>query len=534
MTKAALYVRVSTVMQLDKESRGVQKNDLIRYCEDILGISDYEVFEDAGFSAGSTDRPDYQEMMQRIRTGEFTHLLVWKIDRISRNIIDFTEMYQELQLLNVTFISLAEQFDTSSIVGQALLKMILIFAELERHNAAERSKAVLLSKAEAGEYTGFRIPFGYRRDPKTKEYSVEESEANIIRKIFEMFDKGISVYTIAKHLNSLPLAERIKEKWQMPTIKRMLTNISYTGALRYNYRSYTSKKVRVINDEKDLVLIENHHPAIITSELFERCQQRYVERKNTVHHVRKPLFADLLLCTTHMLPLSWQKENNRKFSSPATYWCPYCSPGNLTDKEVGSFIMNYILNLLKAYGQISPSTSPLALKRMLLRGREFDGITVLANVEEIGHSLLGNDSAKEDVKDKQRKLKFELQMKERELERVESLGADNSSVPAIRMEQMKNTIKKLSSELQQLEKGVTTQSVPQVDYLKTCYDFYIQHNQYHLSDIDFSDCVKSIPFYDLKHFFQDVIKGIYVESREIKAIEFRTEQEKSILHQFHR
>lgn len=196
--------------------------------------------------------------------------------------------------------------------------------------------------------------------------------------------------------------------------------------------------------------------------------------------------------------------------------------------------MNYILNLLKAYGQISPSTSPLALKRMLLRGREFDGITVLANVEEIGHSLLGNDSAKEDVKDKQRKLKFELQMKERELERVESLGADNSSVPAIRMEQMKNTIKKLSSELQQLEKGVTTQSVPQVDYLKTCYDFYIQHNQYHLSDIDFSDCVKSIPFYDLKHFFQDVIKGIYVESREIKAIEFRTEQEKSILHQFHR
>ena len=130
MSKAALYVRVSTVMQLDKESRGVQKNDLIRYCEDILGILDYEIFENAGFSAGSTDRPDYQEMLRRIRSSEFTHLLVWKIDRVSRNIIDFTEMYQELQTLNVTFISLAEQFDTSSIVGQALLKMILIFAEL--------------------------------------------------------------------------------------------------------------------------------------------------------------------------------------------------------------------------------------------------------------------------------------------------------------------------------------------------------------------------------------------------------------------
>lgn len=98
----------------------------------------------------------------------------------------------------------------------------------------------------------------------------KKAEANIIRKIFEMFDKGITVYTIAKHLNSLPLAERIKEKWQMPTIERMLTNISYTGALRYNYRSYTSKKVRVINGEKDLVLVENHHPAIITSEQFAK------------------------------------------------------------------------------------------------------------------------------------------------------------------------------------------------------------------------------------------------------------------------
>ena len=525
-------MRVSTVMQLDKESRGIQKNDLIRYCEDILGIMDYEIFEDAGFSAGSTDRPDYQDMMRRIRTGEFSHLIVWKIDRISRNIIDFTEMFEELHMLDVTFISMAEQFDTSSIVGQALLKMILIFAELERHNAAERSKAVLLSKAEAGEYTGFRIPFGYRRDPQTKEYSVEEPEANIIRTIFDMFDQGITVYAIAKHLNSLPLSKRIKNKWEMTTIERMLTNISYTGALRYNYRSYTSKKERVINDVKDLVLVENDHPAIISSELFERCQQRYVERKNTVYHVRKPLFADLLTCTTHQIPLSWEKENARKFSSPATYRCPHCPKSNFTDKEVGSFIMNYLLNLLRACGQISPSTSPLALKRMLLRGKDFDEMATLANAEEIKRSLLGSGCSNGDVQDKQRKLKFEIQMKERELERMESLEANNSDKADDRMDHLKEAVKKLSAELQQLENSISTQSVPQVDYLKTCYDFYIQRNLYHLSDIDFSNCVKNIPFYDLKHFFQDVIKAIYVEGGEIKAIEFRTEQEKDEIHTF--
>ncbi len=70
--------------------------------------------------------------------------------------------------------------------------------------------------------------------------------------------------------------------------------------------------------------------------------------------------------------------------------------------------------------------------------------------------------------------------------------------------------------------------------MKMCYDFYIQRNLYRLSDIDFSDYVKNIPFYDLKHFFQDVIKGIYIENGKIKAIEFCTEQENGTLHQFKR
>lgn len=471
-------------------------------------------------------------MLQRIRAGEFTHLLVWKIDRISRNIIDFTDMYQELQSSGITFISLAEQFDTSSVVGQALLKMILIFAELERHNAAERSKAVLLSKAESGEYTGFRIPFGYRRDSNTKEYSIEEPEANIIRLIFGMFDQGTTVYTIAKHLNSLPLNERIKEKWQMPTIERMLTNISYTGALRYNYRSYTSKKERVINDEKDFVIVENDHIPIITKEQFERCQQRYSERKDTVYHVRKPLFADLLVCNVHRVPLSWQKENKRKFSSPAVYACPYCSQNSFTGDEIGSFVMNYIFNLLQAYGQVSPSISSITLKRMLLRGKEFDEISALVNAEEIKNSLLGDGYTKEDIQDKQRKLKFELQKKERELERLEPYETDSSDVPDVLITQLKSTIERLSAELQQLENNVGTQTVPQVDYLKKCYDFYVQHNLYHLSDIDFLDCVKNILFYDLKHFLQDMIAAIYVEDGKITAIKFSSEQEKGKVHHF--
>ena len=94
--KAAIYIRVSTHWQVDKDSLKVQRRELIAYVTLVLGITDYVVFEDPGYSAKNTDRPEYQAMMDRIRTGEFTHLVVWKIDRISRNLIDFAAMHDEL------------------------------------------------------------------------------------------------------------------------------------------------------------------------------------------------------------------------------------------------------------------------------------------------------------------------------------------------------------------------------------------------------------------------------------------------------
>ena len=122
--KAALYVRVSTLYQIDKDSLPFQKQELENYCKYALNIDDVEIFEDAGYSGKNTDRPAYQRMMARIRRGEFTHVCVWKIDRISRNLLDFAGMYEELKKHRVTFVSKNEQFDTSSAMGEAMLKII--------------------------------------------------------------------------------------------------------------------------------------------------------------------------------------------------------------------------------------------------------------------------------------------------------------------------------------------------------------------------------------------------------------------------
>ena len=122
-SKVAIYTRVSTQYQVDRASLPVQREELTAYSKYVLGIEDFVVFEDPGYSAKNTDRPDYQRMMARIRTGEFSHLLVWKIDRISRNLLDFASMYDELKRLGVVFVSKNEQFDTSSAWPRPLQKM---------------------------------------------------------------------------------------------------------------------------------------------------------------------------------------------------------------------------------------------------------------------------------------------------------------------------------------------------------------------------------------------------------------------------
>ena len=113
--KVAIYIRVSTLYQVDRDSLPMQRKDLIAYASLILGIEEYEIFEDAGYSGKNTDRPAFQEMMQRIRKGEFTHVLVWKIDRISRNLLDFAEMYEELLAANMASSSTYNATTTSRI-----------------------------------------------------------------------------------------------------------------------------------------------------------------------------------------------------------------------------------------------------------------------------------------------------------------------------------------------------------------------------------------------------------------------------------
>lgn len=260
---AALYIRVSTLYQIDKDSLPFQKQELTNLVKYVLNIEDYEIFEDAGCSGKNTDRPAYHRMMNKVRKGEFTHLCVWKIDRISRNLLDFATMFDELKKYHVTFVSKNEQFDTSSAMGEAMLKIILIFAEPERKLTSERVTGIMLDRAAKGLWNGARMPPGYHWDADIKYPAIDESEAVTIHFIYDKYEELRSCLQLSRILNRNAIKTKRGGEWISKTVCDIIRNPFYKGTYRYNY---IQSARGTIKDESEWIVVPNNHPAIITEE----------------------------------------------------------------------------------------------------------------------------------------------------------------------------------------------------------------------------------------------------------------------------
>ncbi len=385
--KVAIYIRVSTHWQVDKDSLQVQERELIAYCELVLGIKDYVIFTDPGYSAKNTDRPDYQKMMTRLRTGEFSHLLVWKIDRISRNLLDFAEMYQELKQLGVTFVSKNEQFDTSNAIGEAMLKIILVFAELERNMTSERVTAVMLSRATNGQWNGGRVPYGYSYDKNTMEFSLDPVESKIALRIFETYEVRHSTLYIANMLNNEGLRTRSGAKWGSVGIHKILTNPFYYGAYRYNVRIGEHGPKR---DASEWVIIENHHVPLISKQRYDEIIYRMRRNKRggnqkgqSVQKKNSHIFAGMLECGECGAMLTSTPGKRRADGwSPSTYGCHYrrkspaaCKSKFITDATLAPFVVQYLANMIKARSMNPGLISMRELEKMLLNDSIFDGVS---------------------------------------------------------------------------------------------------------------------------------------------------------------
>lgn len=396
--RAAIYVRVSTQYQVDRASLPVQRSELVNYAKYALDIPDFVIFEDAGYSAKNTDRPDYQQMMARIRTGEFSHLLVWKIDRISRNLLDFAAMYSELKQLGVVFVSKNEQFDTSSAMGEAMLKIILVFAELERNMTAERVSAVFLSRANDGIWNGGKVPFGYAYDKQTKTFSILEDEAKTVRLIYALYESSKSLVAVSKALNERGIKTRNGSEWSPTTVHTMLSNPFYSGTYRYNYRNESDPHHHVPNKKEDWILVKNHHPAIVSPEHQAAVElilaSKSYGKNQTYQRKNIHAFAGLLTCgycgSTMAATIDRARADGWR---PSVYICSRrrmsndCQNKYVSDVTLGPFVLNFFANLIKASNSFGKSTSIETLEKKLLRG---DALSIVDHIERPGLEELYN------------------------------------------------------------------------------------------------------------------------------------------------
>ena len=404
----ALYTRVSTGYQIDKDSLPFQKKELTAYCKYILHAEKTELFEDAGKSGKNTDRPAFRRMMKKIHAGEISHVVVYKIDRISRNLVDFSMMYDEFKKYRVTFISLNEQFDTSSAIGEAVLKIILVFAELERKLTSERVTGVMIDRAMSGKWNGARMPFGWKWNPETEFPEHDPVEAEKARTLYRVYDETHSTAKVRDFCYDNDIQTKRGGKWTTTTIINFLKNPMNKGDYRYNYRGSARGTKK---PENEVVYVPGVFPPLVDPELWERVNAVIKEngaraQTSANPHIKKHIhvFAGgILKCADCGASFQVSRLDKMRLNGfqPSLYVCTSrrtyraCDAPGASDVIVGAFLFNYIRNLVQATKSRSKISAPEDLERMLLSGDEFSRIRCVdpADLDIIYQAIRGTISS---------------------------------------------------------------------------------------------------------------------------------------------
>ncbi|MDA1354431.1 MAG: recombinase family protein [bacterium] len=289
-----LYIRVSTDRQAKEgDSLEEQESELKKFCE-YRGFKIHKVFIERGKSGGNTNRPEYQKLVKDIEAGKINAVVVKKLDRLSRSLMDFEQLMIKLQEQDVGFISLRENFDTTTAMGKAMLRVALVFAQLEREQTAERIKDVFAWRAEQGLYNGGTRPFGY--DSVSSELIPHKQEKKILQFMFESFIKTKSTTIVANECNSMGFRNRNGALWDKRQLHKILNHPVYLGKIRWNGQVFTGV-----------------HQPLVSEAIFNQAQEIFSERK--IYRENKivlGLLKGVLFCAEcgHPMTPNYTKKRN--------------------------------------------------------------------------------------------------------------------------------------------------------------------------------------------------------------------------------
>lgn len=270
INKVALYVRVSTTSQLEEGySIEEQKAKLESYC-DIKDWHIYKVYTDGGFSGSTTERPALEQLIKDAQSKLFDTVLVYKLDRLSRSQKDTLYLIEDIFLKNnIEFVSLLENFDTSTPFGRAVIGLLSVFAQLEREQIKERMQLGKLGRAKAGKSMMWaKTSYGYDYNKDTGTMTVNEYEALAVKEIYASYLAGMSITKLRDKINE----EYPKQPaWSYRTIRGILDNPVYCGLNQYKGQTF-----------------QGTHKAIISLDDFEQTQRELAKRQQTAKELSNP------------------------------------------------------------------------------------------------------------------------------------------------------------------------------------------------------------------------------------------------------
>jgi site-specific DNA recombinase len=355
--KAAIYSRKSKFSE-----KGDSIENQLTLCEEYgrsIGVTSFIKYEDEGFSGGNTNRPQFKAMMKDAKAKKFDVLICYRLDRISRNVSDFTYTIDELKKHSIGFISIREQFDTTTPMGRAMMNIAAVFAQLERETIAERIKDNMLELAKTGRWLGGTPPLGYRSEPveffddngkpkKLFKLALVPEEIEIVKLTYDLFLEKKNYSSVASYLCRNNYKGKSGGEFSRQTVMQIITNPVYCiaddailnyfrdkgsivcgnpeagnfGLMVYNKREGGKHEKPV----SDWIISIGRHEALIDSDNWIKCAM--IQEKNNSKVSAKAstgekfLLSGLLICGHCGSSMaSWSHMNKRTNQMERYYRC---------------------------------------------------------------------------------------------------------------------------------------------------------------------------------------------------------------------
>jgi site-specific DNA recombinase len=297
-TKIAAYIRWSTDDQTDSTTLEVQRESCMHYIKaQGWEFTDDLCFIDDGYSGGSLDRPAMARLRQAVKDGRVSCVVVYKLDRLSRSVLDTVNLVLEEWEGLCHVKSTREPIDTTTAVGKMFFYMLVSYAEWERSVIRERTLSGKKKRAQQGKNPGMKWPYGFRRGERVGEYGVDEDQAAVVQRIFRDYAAGKGLLSIANELNDEGIPSKFGTPWRATSIQYILRNEAYKGVLVFGARIDT--KSRETGKRKTTVLSEPRHarvegalPTIVDTNLWDSVQTMMAQRSLSP---RRNLASDYLL-----------------------------------------------------------------------------------------------------------------------------------------------------------------------------------------------------------------------------------------------